>query len=258
MTSCAQPVSTVTSIRGGSALVTGGGNGIGAASARLLAQRGAHVVVADVDRDAGQIVAEEIGGTFSPLDVSDAASWAQIPCVDFAFLNAGVISQATACSIGDISADAWSRIRGVNIDGVVGGLLHLLPAMIASGGGSILLAASLAGLVSFPPDPLYAASKALVISLARSVGALATGSNVRINALCPGEVATRMLPTDRAAMLARRGYLPLSPEDVARAAVEVLECPEGGIVWTIVGGRPKEKFVFPDVPRPVRSVAPLS
>jgi short-subunit dehydrogenase len=111
----------------------------------------------------------------------------------------------------------------------------------------------MAGLASYPPDPFYAATKALVISLARSVGDSVAETSVRVNALCPGEVATRMLPADRAELLASRGYRPLSVDEVAEAAVEILEGGGSGEVWSLVSGRTKELWAFPPIPRPIRT-----
>ena len=120
------------------------------------------------------------------------------------------------------------------------------------GGGSIVLSGSMAGLASYPPDPFYAATKSLVISLARSIGDSVTDTSVRVNAICPGEVATRMLPPDRAELLARKGYRPLSVDEVARAAVEIMEDGGSGDVWSIVSGKPKERWTFPPIPRPAK------
>jgi NAD(P)-dependent dehydrogenase (short-subunit alcohol dehydrogenase family) len=195
-------------LEGATSLVTGGAQGIGAAAARLLASRGSTVVVADVNRTAGQEVAGEIGGRFVDLDVANPAAWGSIPPVDYAFLNAGTMTKSSPCSVDDLTLDSWTRVRSVNVDGVVHGLLHLLSGMAEAGGGSIVLSGSLAGLASYPPDPFYAASKSLVISLARSLGDQAAATSVRVNALCPGEVATALLPPDRAQLLASKGYRP--------------------------------------------------
>jgi NAD(P)-dependent dehydrogenase (short-subunit alcohol dehydrogenase family) len=73
-----------------------------------------------------------------------------------------------------------------------------------------------------------------------------------VNAICPGEVATRMLPADRAELLASRGYRPLSVDEVAQAAVEILEDGGSGEVWSLVSGRPRERWAFPPIPRPTR------
>jgi NAD(P)-dependent dehydrogenase (short-subunit alcohol dehydrogenase family) len=240
-------------IAGATALVSGGAQGIGAAAVRLLASRGADVVVADVNHELGETVAGEVSGTFVALDVSDPEAWTTIPPVDYAFLNAGTMTKATPCSLEDLTLSSWSRVRSVNVDGVVNGLHHLLSTMPARNGGSIVLSGSMAGLASYPPDPFYAATKALVISLARSFGDRVTETSVRVNALCPGEVATRMLPADRAQMLASRGYRPLSVDEVATAAVEILEGEGSGEVWSLVSGRPKEVWAFPPIPRPLRT-----
>lgn len=237
---------------GARALVTGGAQGIGAAAARLLHAQGASVVVGDLDADRGELVAEEVGGRFVRLDVADPAAWDAIPDVDVAFLNAGLMTSSAPVAVGDLGAAAWDRVRRVNADGAVLGLARLLPPMTAAGRGSVLLAGSLAGLTDFPADPFYTATKAAVISLARCVGALCRGSGVRVNALCPGEVQTRMLPPDRAELLSSRGYRPLRADEVAEAAVEVLAGEGTGEVWVLVAGRPRERWEFPPVPRPRR------
>jgi NAD(P)-dependent dehydrogenase (short-subunit alcohol dehydrogenase family) len=239
-------------IDGATALVSGAAQGIGAAAARLLASRGAAVIVADLNVELGKAVAHEVSGTFVALDVSDPLAWGAIPPVDYAFLNAGTMTKATPCTLEDLTLSSWARVRNVNVDGVVNGLLHLLSAMQKRGGGSIVLSGSMAGLASYPPDPFYAATKSLVISLARSIGDCVPETSVRVNAICPGEVATRMLPADRAELLARKGYRPLSVDEVAQAAVEIMEGEGSGEVWSIVSGKPKERWAFPPIPRPAK------
>lgn len=241
---------------GATALVTGGARGIGAAAARRLADAGAEVVVADLEVTLARAVADEVGGTAVHLDVANPEEWASVPDVDYAFLNAGVMTSLEPVTVADLVVPAWERVRRVNADGGVFGLARLLPAMVARGHGSIVLAGSLAGLAEFPADPFYTATKAAVISLARCVGGLVRGSGVRVNCLCPGEVDTRMLPADRAELLASRGYRPLTPEEVAAAAVDILADGESGKVWTLVAGRHKEIFEFPPVPRPLRETPP--
>lgn len=237
------------------ALITGGGQGIGACTARLLSERGCRVVIADVDAEAGEATASDTGAEFIQLDVSDPTSWDHIPPVDYAFLNAGTMTQAEPCRLEDLTGPAWSRVRGVNVDGNALGAVHLSREMARRGGGAILLAGSLAGLAAFPADPFYAATKAFTVALARSLGAMTADDGVRINALCPGEVATRMLPETRARLLSERGYRPLAAEEVARTAVGILEQPGSGEVWVLVSGAEPERWKFPDVPKPARHPA---
>src|SRR5580698_4927763 len=130
------------------ALITGGSNGIGEGVARHLAERGARVVIADIDVARGQSVAGEIGGRFIRTDVTDAAS--STAAVAFAVesfgglhvahLNAGVTSW---CGMGDdFDPEAYRRSMAINLDGVVYGIAAARPALKASGGGTIVATAS--------------------------------------------------------------------------------------------------------------------
>ena len=109
------------------ALVTGAASGIGAASARLLASRGAHVVAIDLTEVGARAVAEEIDGTAAVLDVSDPEAWdrlladvlAEYGSLDFAHLNAGVPTTQHPYSILDVGLAQYRRVMGVNIDGVL-------------------------------------------------------------------------------------------------------------------------------------------
>lgn len=239
-------------LNGKRALVTGGAGGIGSATARLLAERGAEVIVADVDLDRASAVAAAIKGTPIGLDVTDPLAWAQVPAVDLAHLNAGQMTKLTPCTLADLTRANWDRIRGVNIDGTMNGVLGVVDGMRARGGGSIVVMGSLAGFVGFGDDALYAASKAFVINLARSLAGPLGEAGIRINALCPGEVETAMLPANRAELLRSRGYRPLGPIEVAEAVVETLLGETSGEVFTLVSGRGREPYAFGGVPRPVR------
>ena len=240
-------------LRGRRALVTGGAGGIGAATARALAQRGAEVVVADVNRADGRRVADEIGGTFVELDVADPEAWTSIPPVHLAHLNAGTMTRLVPCTLADFTVDNWQRVRDVNIEGVMNGLFSVVPGMRAAGGGSIVVMGSLAGLVGFGDDALYAAAKAFLMNLARSLAAPLGEAGIRINAVSPGEVATGMLPPNRAELLAGRGHHPLSAGTVAEAVVETLTDGGSGNVYTVVQGRGREQYAFGGVPRPERA-----
>ena len=148
------------------ALVTGGASGIGAATGRALAERGASVAVLDIDESNGVAVAHEVGGIFIACDVSNAEHWEAATrhivdkCggLDFVHLNAGIATRPPAASLRDdifdwIERGGYRRIMGVNIDGVVLGLRAVVPMLERRGGGSIVATASVAGLIAFPPDP---------------------------------------------------------------------------------------------------------
>jgi len=186
------------------ALITGGASGIGAEVCRQLAQAGATVVVMDVVADRGQALATELGGDFIACDVADRDSWAAAvaSCIenvgvpDFAHLNAGVMSVGAHqpfLAIEDLPLDAYRRIVGVNLDGVVFGMQALIPRM-RQRGGAITVTASIAGMIPLPIDPMYAATKAALINLVRSVAAGSPESTLRINAICPGGVNTAIVP----------------------------------------------------------------
>jgi NAD(P)-dependent dehydrogenase (short-subunit alcohol dehydrogenase family) len=239
-------------LQGRRTLVTGGAGGIGAATARRLAAAGAEVVVADLDEAAGTAVADEVGGRFVRLDVTDPEAWAEVPPVDLAHLNAGTMTRIDPCTLADLTPANWRRVRGVNVEGVMNGVFALVPGMRERGGGSLVVMGSLAGLVAFPDDALYAATKAFLINLARSLAGPLGEAGIRINAVCPSEVATAMLPPNRAEHLASRGYRALTPDEVAEAVVDTLTSGETGEVFTVVQGRGREPYAFAGLPRPQR------
>lgn len=233
-------------------MVSGGASGIGAATATALTSLGVDVVIADRDRRTGPGLAARIGAEFVALDVTDPDAWETIGPVDLAHLCAGTMTQLTPCTLDDLTPANWRRVHDVNVEGVVNGILALAPGMAARGGGSIVVMGSLAAFVGFGPDPFYAATKAAVVNLARSLAEPLGSAGIRINAVCPGEVDTAMLPPDRAELLARTGHRPLSAEEVAAAVVDTLVGGSTGEVFTIVTGRGLEPYPFADVPRPLR------
>jgi NAD(P)-dependent dehydrogenase (short-subunit alcohol dehydrogenase family) len=168
------------------AIVTGAGSGIGKATVALFREHGATVVGADlkgadVDCDAGdegqvaalieRVVAEHRG-------------------LDIFFANAGVAGGLA--SIFEQSADDWSEILRVNLIGPAVAIKHAAPHIGQRGGGSIICTASVAGLRSGAGGPAYSASKAGVISVVKTAAQQLSGSNVRVNAICPGLIETGM------------------------------------------------------------------
>jgi len=168
------------------AIVTGAGSGIGKATVERFRDEGAIVVGADlrgadVDCDAGS-------------DADVAALVAQAVAthggLDIFFANAGI--SGGLASIFEQSADDWNEILRVNLIGPFLAIQHAAPHIKARGGGSIICTASVAGLRSGAGGPAYSASKAGVISLVRTAAQQLSGSNVRVNAICPGLIETGM------------------------------------------------------------------
>src|SRR5215468_2950459 len=210
------------------ALVTGGAGGIGRAVCRLLADRGHRVVVADLDAAAATAVAAGVGGRLVEVDVCDPAGCqAAVDAavggygrLDVVALNAGVSSGLSATDYVDMAA--YRRVVGVNVDGVVFGINAAVPALRASGGGSIVVTASLAGLVPMPSDPLYTLTKTAVVGYVRALAEPLAADGIRINALCPGFTDTGILGVARAVFEAA-GFPLLTPEEVAAAFAAILD-----------------------------------
>lgn len=185
------------------AIVTGAASGIGKAIATLFAAEGAAVTVVDRDRKGGEKTTDDLragGGraTFQLADVSkarevEAAVNATIQ--EYGKLNILVNDAAVQvlAKLVDTSEEAWDQVHGVNLKGVFLGCKYAIPAMIRSGGGSIVNLASVLGFVADPDLAAYCAAKGGVIALTK-VAALTYGSQgVRVNCICPGDVSTPMV-----------------------------------------------------------------
>lgn len=227
-------------LEGRVAIITGAASGMGAAAARLFAKEGARVVVADLNQEQGRAVADELGdrGAFCTVDVSREADvkaavalarerWGRL---DVMFNNAGF--GGARGPIDSISEDDFDITVDVLIKGVFLGIKHAAPAIRAGGrGGSIINTASVAGLQAGEAPHIYSMAKAAVIHLTTSV-ALELGQDaIRVNAICPGVIATplavgRQNVTDdnMDRMRSKLGrYQPIGrigePEDIAQAAL---------------------------------------
>jgi NAD(P)-dependent dehydrogenase (short-subunit alcohol dehydrogenase family) len=242
-------------IDGKVALITGGSNGIGEAVARHLSGQGARVVLADIDDARGKQVATELGGLFVHTDVSDPdASTAAVAAAVEAFgglhlahLNAGVTSW---CGMGDdFDPEAYRRSMGINLDGVVYGIAAARPAIKASGGGTIVATASMAGLVATPFDPIYGANKHAVVGLVRALGEVYKPDRIRIHALCPSFAYTNIIKGSEQSLL-DMGFPILDVADVVAAFQNILDADSTGEAWYVVAGRPSEPFQFRRAPGP--------
>ncbi|MGH9917674.1 MAG: SDR family NAD(P)-dependent oxidoreductase [Nitrososphaerales archaeon] len=237
------------------AVVTGGASGIGLASATLLAGEGAEIVVVDRDGPGAQRAAEGIGAKAVTADVSKPADWKTIVDaahglggVDFAHLNAGVTTgQADLASMED---SEYRRIMSVNVDGVVFGIRALLPELTARGGGTIVVTASLAGLIAFPADPIYTMTKHAMVGLVRSLGPALGERNITINAICPGLVDTPLINGDVRDAIIGTGFPLIAPVSVAEAVLEAALSGESGQAWVVQAGREPVAYRFGRPPGP--------
>jgi len=235
-------------------LVTGGASGIGAGVCRWLAGVGARVIVADIDLPGATAVADEIGGLAVRCDVSvladnHAAVSAAVQAfdrLDVVVLNAGISSGFTFV---DFDEAAYRRAMGVNLDGVVFGIASALPALRARGGGRIIVLASLAGLAPVPVDPVYAANKAAVVNLVRSLGPVLAGEHIAVNAVCPGFTDTAIVDPHRDMLTAMDVPL-MAVDDVVSVVGQVLESEGTGQAWLVQPGHPPAPYRFRGVPAP--------
>lgn len=190
-------------VEGKVVLVTGGGSGIGRATATLLAREGATVVVTDVDRVGGQQTVQQIGGAASylPQDVSRDADWQRVIAEVLAkhgrlngLVNNAGISGPFPSTVESEDIEVWHRIFAVNVDGVFLGCKHGVPAIRDSGGGSIVNLSSLAAMLGTPELSAYGASKGAVRQFTKSVAmhCARKGYKVRCNSVHPGIIMTSM------------------------------------------------------------------
>jgi 2-hydroxycyclohexanecarboxyl-CoA dehydrogenase len=218
------------------AVVTGGGSGIGLATAELLASRGARVVLVDVDGVAAKAAAERTGGAGYEADVADAAAMSDLAAEvltnegvpDLLVNNAGV--GLTGCFLDTSPAD-WDWLLGINLMGVVHGCRVFGPAMLGRGHGHVVNVSS--GLAYTPraTEPAYVASKAAVLALSRCLRADWGPRGVGVSAVCPGVIATSIAVRTRfvgdragdAAAIRRLFSHGHRPELVARAVVDAAE-----------------------------------
>lgn len=220
------------------AMVTGGGSGIGRATARLFAREGALVAVGDIDLASAEETAAMVEAAGNRalavrLDVADDASvhafvettMRHFGRLDAAFNNAGICAEFGE-NTWDL--DVIDRTMAINYRGVLLSLKHEIGPMLASGGGAIVNTSSMMGLVANPSQPGYIASKHAVIGLTRQAALQYAARGIRVNAVCPGTILTGM--NDRpeigghdGARERGRQFNPIGrvaePEEVAEAAI---------------------------------------
>lgn len=219
------------------ALITGSGSGLGREMALRFAQEGAIVVINDVDADAGENAATEIGdrATFVAGDVSDdedverllAAIRSKHGRLDVSVHNAGVMDPRDE-GVEDTSLEVWDRVIRINLTGVFLCCRHAVPLMRETpGNGSLINIASFVALMgAAAPQIAYTASKGGVLSMTREIAVQYARRGLRANAICPGPIRTPLLEyliADEAKRNNRLGHIPAGrfgePRDIASAAV---------------------------------------
>jgi NAD(P)-dependent dehydrogenase (short-subunit alcohol dehydrogenase family) len=225
------------SIKDKVAIVTGGSMGIGRAICLAFAKKGSKVIVADIDSDAGAETVELVKQAGSEaffvkcdvtkiedIEASINVAESNFGRLDYACNNAGIHPETPPNPLRDLSDDIWDAAINVNLRSVFRCMKKQLISMEKQGSGAIVNVASLAGLLAEPASPAYTASKHGVIGLTKAAAFEYAKTGIRINAVCPGPVATPML--DAAPEEAKQMMLSMLPagrfatvDEVANAVV---------------------------------------
>ena len=206
------------------AVITGGASGMGAATVRKFVAEGARVVTADVQEEKGRALAEDIGpeAVFAFADVcreADVQGMIEAAVTEFGGLDCLFNNAGFGGVTGDIETtdmgEPYERTVGAMLTGVVAGMKHAVPHLKARGGGAIISTASVAGIKGGLGPHVYSGVKAAVVNLSRSVAMELGPFSIRVNAICPGGIATPIF----AGQLAQSG----GNEDYAAAVRPVLQ-----------------------------------
>lgn len=216
-------------------IITGASSGIGAATARALAQEGCKLTLAARSTDRLEALADELGRANTLVAPTDITSGAQVTAmveqtvvrfgrVDVLFANAGIYIPG---QVAEGDPDAWAHLMDVNIDGVLRSVHAVLPHMMAQKSGDILVTSSISGFVDIVWEPVYSASKHAIQSFVHTLRRQIAPHGIRVGAVAPGMVANELWgftePARIAEMVAK--HASITSEDVAEAVVFMLSRP---------------------------------
>jgi NADP-dependent 3-hydroxy acid dehydrogenase YdfG len=222
------------------AAITGGGRGIGRATAQAFVRRGLRVAIGDLDIDAARETAAALGESAIALElnVTDRASVArfieqteaQLGPIDVYVNNAGIMQLGRLVDEDDVTAQ---RMIDINVKGVLFGMKEIMPRFIARGGGHLVNIASSAGKGGFPGGATYCGTKHFVVGVSEAARAELRDTSVEVSCVMPGVVNTELAT----GLVQARGIKNINPEDVADAIVEALEYPRFDVFVPRIAGR---------------------
>lgn len=216
-------------------IITGASSGIGAATARALAQEGCRLTLAARSTDRLEALADELGRANTLVIPTDITSGAQVTamvertvarfgCVDVLFANAGIYIPG---QVAEGDPDAWAHLMDVNIDGVLRSVHAVLQHMMAQKSGDILVTSSISGFVDIVWEPVYSASKHAIQGFVHTLRRQVAPHGIRVGAIAPGMVANELWGFTEPARIAEmvEKHASITSEDVAEAVIFMLSRP---------------------------------